>query len=131
MAHPQLPSITSGTAPIVVQATISRSSLPPFIPPEDRHARAGKMLIVCFDGTGNEFNTDNSNIVQLVSMLKKDDKTRQMVYYQVRLALFVLPILIYGKFVAWHRDVPLTRIGYIYASHSQDIQGDYLHLRCQ
>ncbi|KAF8718271.1 hypothetical protein AX14_011954 [Amanita brunnescens Koide BX004] len=64
---------------MVEAATTSRSALPPFIPQEPH---AGKMLIVCFDGTGNEFNTDNSNIVQLVSMLKKDDKTKQMVYYQ-------------------------------------------------
>ena len=83
MAHAQLPS-TSSTAP-TVEATPSRSTLPSYIP-QERHA--GKMLIVCFDGTGNEFNTDNSNIVQLVSMLKRDDKTKQMVYYQVRLSLF-------------------------------------------
>ena len=71
---------------MVEAATTSCSALPPFIPQEPH---AGKMLIVCFDGTGNEFNTDNSNIVQLVSMLKKDDKTKQMVYYQVRLSFFV------------------------------------------
>ena len=44
----------------------------------------GKTLVLCFDGTGDQFDSDNSNIVQLVSMLKKDDKTKQMVYYQVR-----------------------------------------------
>jgi hypothetical protein len=100
MAHVQQPS-TSSTAPTVVninasqltkeslvdstvlesarQAT-SSSSLPPFI---GQIPHAGKMLIVCFDGTGNDFNADNSNIVQLVSMLKRDDQTKQMVYYQV------------------------------------------------
>jgi hypothetical protein len=30
------------------------------------------------------FSSQNSNIVQLFSMLKKDDKSQQMVYYQVR-----------------------------------------------
>ncbi len=34
-------------------------------------------------GTGDQFDADNSNIVQLFSLLKKDDKTKQMVYYQV------------------------------------------------
>ncbi len=67
---------------IHLQAPISPSSLPPYIPYEPR---PGKMLIVCFDGTGDQFDADNSNIVQLVSMLKKNDKTKQMVYYQVRL----------------------------------------------
>jgi len=34
----------------------------------------------------------NSNIIQLFSMLKKDDKSQQMVYYQVRgfACLFVI-----------------------------------------
>jgi uncharacterized protein (DUF2235 family) len=31
----------------------------------------------------NDDNGQNSNIVELFSMLKKDDRTRQMVYYQV------------------------------------------------
>ena len=99
MAHVQQPS-TSSTSPNVVNingsqltkeslvdSTILESarqtmspSLPPFI---GQTPHAGKMLIVCFDGTGNDFNADNSNIVQLVSMLKRDDQTKQMVYYQV------------------------------------------------
>jgi len=69
--------------------------------PPSHHART---LILCFDGTGDQFDSDvcphlysrvapspsprsslqNSNIVQLFSMLKKDDKSQQMVYYQVR-----------------------------------------------
>jgi hypothetical protein len=106
MAHVQQPSSTLFTSPTMVninsrlarestidssmfesarQTGTSRSSLPPFI---GQTPHAGKMLIVCFDGTGNDFNADNSNIVQLVSMLKKDDKTKQMVYYQVWLSVF-------------------------------------------
>ena len=42
-----------------------------------------RTLVLCFDGTGDQFDADNSNIVQLVSLLKKDDKTKQLVYYQV------------------------------------------------
>ncbi|KAJ6453178.1 hypothetical protein C8R45DRAFT_847321 [Mycena sanguinolenta] len=49
-----------------------------FVPPENKH----RCLILCFDGTGDQFDADNSNIVQLVSALKKDDRTKQMVYYQ-------------------------------------------------
>ncbi len=62
------------------RATSGPSFLPPYIPCEPR---TGKTLILCFDGTGDQFDGDNSNVVQLVSMLKKDDKTKQMVYYQV------------------------------------------------
>jgi hypothetical protein len=50
-----------------------------YIPPEKKH----RCLILCFDGTGDQFDADNSNIVQLVSALKKDDRRKQMVYYQV------------------------------------------------
>jgi uncharacterized protein (DUF2235 family) len=51
------------------------------IPPiEDQKNRT---LILCFDGTGDQFDADNSNVVELVSLLKKDDRHRQLVYYQV------------------------------------------------
>ena len=70
-----------------------------------------RTLVLCFDGTGDQFDADvrpyspfagcasdrylahrtplfcclqNSNIVQFFSMLKKDDKSQQLVYYQVR-----------------------------------------------
>ena len=99
MAHAQQLS-TSSTSPTVVNINGSRlgkespvvessrqatssSRLPHFI---GQTPHPGKMLIVCFDGTGNDFNADNSNVVQLVSMLKRDDKTQQMVYYQVWLS---------------------------------------------
>ena len=54
-------------------------TLPPVIPPT--HQR--RTLIVCFDGTGDQFDADNSNVVQFVSLLKKDDRHGQRVYYQV------------------------------------------------
>ncbi len=68
------------------------SSLPAYIP--DATSFTGKMLVLCFDGTGDQFDSDNSNIVQLVLMLKKDDKTKQMVYYQVRRRTHVLFFII-------------------------------------
>ncbi|KAF7347954.1 hypothetical protein MSAN_01747500 [Mycena sanguinolenta] len=49
-----------------------------FVPPRNMH----RCLILCFEGTGDEFDADNSNIVQLVTALKKDDSTKQKVYYQ-------------------------------------------------
>jgi uncharacterized protein (DUF2235 family) len=62
-----------------------------------------RTLVLCFDGTGDSFDADvrgylhgqrsvtqlvfqNSNVVQFFSMLKKDDRAQQMVYYQVRVA---------------------------------------------
>ncbi|KAF7314240.1 hypothetical protein MKEN_00896500 [Mycena kentingensis (nom. inval.)] len=49
-----------------------------YVPPTNNN----RCLVLCFDGTGDSFDADNSNIVNLVSALKKDDKSKQMVYYQ-------------------------------------------------
>ena len=43
-----------------------------------------RTLILCFDGTKDEFDQDNSNIVDFVKLLAKKDRKRQTVYYQVR-----------------------------------------------
>ncbi|KAI0756455.1 hypothetical protein C8Q80DRAFT_1092774 [Daedaleopsis nitida] len=41
-----------------------------------------RTLVLCFDGTGDQFDADNSNVVTFFSLLKKDDRQEQMVYYQ-------------------------------------------------
>ncbi|KAG9096913.1 hypothetical protein FS749_007496 [Ceratobasidium sp. UAMH 11750] len=43
-----------------------------------------RTLVLCFDGTSNHFSNKNTNVVKLVELLKKNDPSRQMVYYQVR-----------------------------------------------
>ncbi|KAJ6500908.1 hypothetical protein C8R45DRAFT_979499 [Mycena sanguinolenta] len=57
------------------------------IPPE----RPFRTLVLCFDGTGDQFDNDNSNIVQLFSMLHKGDRSRQMVYYQAGIGTYTTP----------------------------------------
>ncbi|KAI0800507.1 hypothetical protein C8Q74DRAFT_418441 [Fomes fomentarius] len=59
----------------------SRSSLAAeyeIIPP----SHPARTLVLCFDGTGDQFDADNSNVVTFFSLLKKDDRNEQMVYYQ-------------------------------------------------
>lgn len=41
---------------------------------------AGKNIVVCLDGTANQFGVENSNVVKLYSVLKKDP-ARQLTYY--------------------------------------------------
>ena len=43
----------------------------------------GRTLVLCFDGTGDQFDDDNSNVVRFFSMLKKGEDDQQLVYYQV------------------------------------------------
>ncbi|OJA19273.1 hypothetical protein AZE42_04491 [Rhizopogon vesiculosus] len=57
------------------------------IPPAHTH----RTLVLCFDGTGDQFDSDNSNIVQLFSMLVKDDPNQQMVYYQAGIGTYTIP----------------------------------------
>ncbi|KAF7364572.1 DUF2235 domain-containing protein [Mycena venus] len=57
------------------------------IPPEHPF----RTLILCFDGTGDQFDSDNSNIVQFFSMLPKGDRTKQMVYYQAGIGTYTTP----------------------------------------
>ncbi|EJT99634.1 hypothetical protein DACRYDRAFT_37114, partial [Dacryopinax primogenitus] len=50
-----------------------------------------RRLIVCFDGTANLFDDANTNIVHLVSYLKKDDLQEQQVYYQTGVGTYIPP----------------------------------------
>ncbi|KAI5998207.1 hypothetical protein EDD15DRAFT_2409048 [Pisolithus albus] len=52
-----------------------------------------RTLVLCFDGTGSEFNTMNSNIGQFFTMLKKDSPEHQMVYYHAGMGTNTVPKL--------------------------------------
>jgi hypothetical protein len=62
---------------------------PVTIPPD--HEGGYRTLVLCFDGTGDQFDADNSNIVQLVALLKKSDRSKQMVYYQAGIGTYTSP----------------------------------------
>lgn len=51
----------------------------------------GRTLVLCFDGTGNQFDLDNSNVVNFFSVLRKGDHTRQLVYYQAGIGTYTIP----------------------------------------
>ncbi|KAI0962092.1 hypothetical protein AcV7_001013 [Taiwanofungus camphoratus] len=57
-------------------------------PPSDCKPRT---LVLCFDGTGDQFDADNSNVVLLFSMLKKDTPHEQLVYYQAGIGTYTIP----------------------------------------
>ncbi|KAF8996538.1 hypothetical protein BDQ17DRAFT_1429685 [Cyathus striatus] len=92
------------------EGTLKPSALPHTIPPDHLY----RTLVVCFDGTGDQFDADNSNIVQLVSLLKKNDRTKQMVYYQPGIGTYTSPTLttpvmsklskMLDEAVAWNLD---------------------------
>ncbi|KAI5825574.1 hypothetical protein K523DRAFT_282790 [Schizophyllum commune Tattone D] len=57
------------------------------IPPNNHH----RAIVLCFDGTGDQFDEDNSNIVSFLSLLKKDDPSKQLVYYQSGIGTYNIP----------------------------------------
>nr|GAT46931.1 predicted protein [Mycena chlorophos] len=73
-----------------------------------------RTLVLCFDGTGDQFDGDNSNIVQFFSMLLKKDRSKQMVYYQAGIGTYTIPQIVnpfwsrVAKFIdeaiAWNLD---------------------------
>lgn len=48
---------------------------------------SGRTIVILLDGTGDKFDDDNSNIVHLVSALKKDDP-HQVTYYQAGIGTY-------------------------------------------
>jgi uncharacterized protein (DUF2235 family) len=44
--------------------------------------------VLCFDGTGDHFDDDNTNVVKLFSCLKKDNPVEQAVYYQTGIGTY-------------------------------------------
>ncbi|TIC06464.1 hypothetical protein E3Q16_01136 [Wallemia mellicola] len=50
---------------------------------------SGRTIILCLDGTGDQFDGDNSNVVRFFRCLKKDEPSKQLVYYQAGLGTYV------------------------------------------
>ncbi|KAI0778878.1 hypothetical protein BD413DRAFT_120574 [Trametes elegans] len=77
-----------------------------------------RTLVLCFDGTGDQFDADNSNVVAFFSLLKKDDRNEQMVYYQTGIGTYSSPQAVsplrskidkvLDAMVAWHLDAHVT-----------------------
>ncbi|EIM20752.1 hypothetical protein WALSEDRAFT_60830 [Wallemia mellicola CBS 633.66] len=48
----------------------------------------GRSIILCLDGTGDQFDDDNSNVVRFFRALAKDEPEKQVVYYQSGLGTY-------------------------------------------
>ncbi|KAG2141098.1 hypothetical protein DEU56DRAFT_900780 [Suillus clintonianus] len=81
--YPDVPNVASSPT----FSGQSSSHIGDILPPAHTH----RTLVLCFDGTGDQFDSDNSNIVQLFSMLVKDDPTQQLVYYQAGIGTYSIP----------------------------------------
>lgn len=50
-----------------------------------------KNLVLCFDGTTNQFSDENTNIAKLYSMFSKEDVSSQVTYYQPGIGQYFEP----------------------------------------
>ncbi|KAI0648141.1 hypothetical protein C8Q79DRAFT_999579 [Trametes meyenii] len=77
--------------------------------------RKPRTLILCFDGTSNQYDGDNTNVVKFYSLLQKDDdNTQQLCYYQPGVGTYfnpgvVSPLFQWGAKImdeafAWYLD---------------------------
>ncbi|TDL22153.1 hypothetical protein BD410DRAFT_788855 [Rickenella mellea] len=81
----------------------------PLYPPARKEPRT---LVLCFDGTSNEYASQNTNVVKLFSLLKKDQ--HQLCYYQAGIGTYLdpgvlTPMILWSaklldQAVAWYLD---------------------------
>ncbi|KAF9076899.1 hypothetical protein BDP27DRAFT_1312788 [Rhodocollybia butyracea] len=89
-ADTMMASPVSPTSSAITKASSQDSktaAMPGILPP----SHPFRTLVLCFDGTGDQFDSDNSNIVQFFTALKKDDSGQQMVYYQAGIGTYTSP----------------------------------------
>ncbi|KIM85078.1 hypothetical protein PILCRDRAFT_817914 [Piloderma croceum F 1598] len=53
-----------------------------------------RTLVLCFDGTSNEYGTQNTNVVNFFEILDKTNHDKQMVYYQAGIGTYLPPGLL-------------------------------------
>ncbi|KAH9007824.1 hypothetical protein EDB84DRAFT_1552891 [Lactarius hengduanensis] len=65
--------------------------LTPSVRPAVETSRKPRTLVLCFDGTTNEFGGTNTNVVKLYSLLRKDNVEDQLCYYQAGIGTYIQP----------------------------------------
>ncbi|KAG6902608.1 hypothetical protein C0995_014214 [Termitomyces sp. Mi166 len=71
--------------------------------------KSGRTLVVCFDGTSNEYNgvvgvALETNVIKFFSLLKKDDFNQQLCYYQPGIGTWFNPGVV-SPFFRWGAKV--------------------------
>ncbi|KAJ6479221.1 hypothetical protein C8R47DRAFT_1178465 [Mycena vitilis] len=127
-AFPQRLSPVAGPFP-----RSSERNLEETIPPTNDH----RTLVLCFDGTGDQFDDDvgalrilwrrNSNVINFFTMLKKDDTSQQLVYYQAGIGTYSIPEIAHPKLAKFHKALD-AMLGLHLNAHVMDHHGDKICL---
>jgi len=78
-----------------------------------------RTLVLCFDGTANEYSGDNTNVVKFFSLLKKDDLNEQICYYQAGIGTFFNPGVVSPVF-QWGAKILDEAIAWYLNQHVMD-----------
>lgn len=83
-------------------------------PADDSSLTKPRVLILCFDGTANQYDDYNTNVVKFYSLLENDRTSDQLIYYQPGIGTYVnkgvvSPIFDYAakiidEAIAWYLD---------------------------
>ncbi|KAF9029438.1 hypothetical protein BDZ89DRAFT_1065404 [Hymenopellis radicata] len=77
---------------------------------------APRTLVLCFDGTSNEYNEQNTNVVKFFSILHKDDD-KQLCYYQAGIGTFFAPGVV-SPLLEWFAKVADEAIAWYLSAHN-------------
>ncbi|KAF8338080.1 uncharacterized protein EI90DRAFT_2538556 [Cantharellus anzutake] len=88
-------------------------------------ARTGRTLILCFDGTNDRYDSENSNVVKLFSFLAKGDPN-QLVYYQAGVGTYNLGPQFISSIARWIASTVDLAVAFSLGEH---VNGGYKFLQ--
>ncbi|ESK88013.1 hypothetical protein Moror_10818 [Moniliophthora roreri MCA 2997] len=78
-----------------------------------------RILVLCFDGTSNEYDGDNTNVVKFFSLLKKDNCDEQICYYQAGVGTYFNPGTV-SPFFEWSAKILDLAFAWYLNTHVMD-----------
>ncbi len=76
-------------------------------------------IVLCLDGTSNQFAANNTNVVKLYAMLDRTHPDQQLSYYQPGIGTST-PVGIWGRFKRWVAKVVDLAIAWFLSDHVCD-----------
>jgi len=111
-------SNTTSTSPILHAQVVAPTPKPTMGTQKRRN------LILCFDGTANQFDGDNTNVVKFYSLLKKDSAEEQICYYQPGIGTYFQPGVV-SPFFQWGAKILDEAFAWYLDAH---VRGGYTFL---
>lgn len=89
------------------ETTIMKPDPAPMSPGKTK-PQHGKNIVICLDGTNNEFGQTNTNVVRLFQAMERTTSTQQIVYYDPGVGTLAPPNLLTGWGKAFMKNIDLA-----------------------